>query len=158
MEQEPASGNTLTTPGEKECEFLGMIPDVTVPLKLSVDKGEEFQRDQVGHFQRQALYQNFPFLQGVKPSALPSPMLTQVYICQHASKKHYARNMCHNCYHNKGKLKRASACAHTDKPHYSSGLCQTCYLAKYYLKRKEKRKQIREKAKAAKRREEQERS
>ena len=46
--------------------------------------------------------------------------------------------MCHNCYHNKGKQKKATACSHTTKPHYSNGLCQNCYLAQYYLKRKKK--------------------
>jgi hypothetical protein len=56
--------------------------------------------------------------------------------CPHTDRKHYAKNMCHNCYHRKGKSKMAYACPHTNKSHYSAGMCQNCYLAKYYLKRK----------------------
>ncbi len=40
--------------------------------------------------------------------------------------------MCINCYHRRGKTKKAWACPHTDKLHYSKGQCQNCYLAKYY--------------------------
>ena len=58
--------------------------------------------------------------------------------CPHVDKKHYAKKMCHNCYHRKGKTKMASKCEHTNKPHYSNGLCQNCYLAQYYIKRKKK--------------------
>ena len=59
-------------------------------------------------------------------------------MCPHTDQKHYAKNMCHNCYHRKGKSKMAWACGHTNKSHYSSGMCQNCYLAKYYQKRKSK--------------------
>lgn len=72
-----------------------------------------------------------------------------MFLCPHLDKKHYAKNMCHNCYHRKGKSKMASACSHTNKPHYSNGLCQNCYLAQYYLKRKKKNE---EKARAEKER------
>lgn len=58
--------------------------------------------------------------------------------CPHTDRKHYAKNMCHNCYHRMGKSKKAYACGHPHKSHYSSGMCQNCYLAKYYLKRKQK--------------------
>ena len=58
--------------------------------------------------------------------------------CPHTDRKHYAKNMCHNCYHRRGKTKKAFACEHKDKSHYSNGMCQNCYLAKYYLKRKTK--------------------
>lgn len=69
----------------------------------------------------------------------------EIFKCPHTDKVHYAKNMCHNCYHRKGKTKMAHACGHTDRSHYSSGMCQNCYLAKYYLKRKSKQE---EKAKA----------
>jgi hypothetical protein len=69
----------------------------------------------------------------------------EIFKCPHTDKKHYAKNMCHNCYHRKGKTKVAYACGHTERSHYSSGMCQNCYLAKYYLKRKNK---ASEKAKA----------
>lgn len=58
--------------------------------------------------------------------------------CPHVDRKHYAKNMCLNCYHKCGKSKMASKCIHTNKSHYSNGLCQNCYLAQYYRKRKEK--------------------
>ena len=61
--------------------------------------------------------------------------------CPHTERKHYAKNMCQNCYHRRGKTKMAYACGHPNKSHYSSGMCQNCYLAKYYLKRKEKKTQ-----------------
>ena len=57
--------------------------------------------------------------------------------CPHKSRKHYAKNMCINCYHRKGRTKKAWACSHKDRLHYSKGLCQNCYLAKYYRKRKD---------------------
>ena len=62
----------------------------------------------------------------------------EIFKCPHTDKKHYAKNMCHNCYHRKGKTKMAHACGHPHKSHYSNGMCQNCYLAKYYLKRKVK--------------------
>lgn len=61
--------------------------------------------------------------------------------CPHTDKKPYAKGMCHNCYHKRGKSKMAHACGHTTKPHYSNGLCQNCYLAQYYQKRKAKQQQ-----------------
>ena len=60
----------------------------------------------------------------------------KIMLCSHKDKKHYAKGMCHNCYHRKGKTKKAYACGHPHKAHYSAGMCQNCYLAKYYLKRK----------------------
>ena len=61
-----------------------------------------------------------------------------IFNCPHTDKKQYAKNMCHKCYHSRGKAKMAYSCDHTDKPHYSNGMCQSCYLAQYYLKRKAK--------------------
>ena len=52
--------------------------------------------------------------------------------CPHKSRKHYAKNMCINCYHRKGRTKKAWACAHREALHYSKGLCQNCYLSRYY--------------------------
>ena len=54
--------------------------------------------------------------------------------------------MCINCYHRRGRTKKAWGCPHKDKLHYSKGLCQNCYLAKYYqscLKQKRKAKKSR---------------
>ena len=43
--------------------------------------------------------------------------------------------MCINCYHRRGRTKKAWACRHSNRLHYSKGLCQNCYLAKYYIVR-----------------------
>jgi hypothetical protein len=60
--------------------------------------------------------------------------------CPHKSRKHYAKNMCINCYHRRGRTKKAWACSHNEKLHYSKGLCQNCYLSRYYRQRKEQKK------------------
>jgi hypothetical protein len=44
--------------------------------------------------------------------------------------------MCNNCYHSRGRAKKAWNCKHTDKFHYSFGLCQNCYQVKYCKKRR----------------------
>lgn len=76
--------------------------------------------------------------------------MKEYFLCPHLDKKHYAKNMCHNCYHRKGKSRMADACEHTTRPHYSNGLCQSCYLAQYYLKRKIKMAEKQQKAEAEK--------
>ena len=63
----------------------------------------------------------------------------EIYLCPHTDRQHYAKNMCHNCYHRKGKSKMAYACGHFDRSHYSRGMCQNCYLSKYYIQRKDKK-------------------
>lgn len=63
----------------------------------------------------------------------------QVMACPHKGRKHYAKNMCINCYHRRGRTKKAWACIHSEKLHYSKGLCQNCYLSRYYRKRKEQK-------------------
>lgn len=44
--------------------------------------------------------------------------------------------MCSNCYHSKGRAKRAWKCRHRNKFHYAHGLCQNCYQINYCHKRK----------------------
>jgi len=68
----------------------------------------------------------------------PKRERNKVMECEHTRRKHYAKGMCHNCYHRVGKTKKAFACGHPQRSHYSGGMCQNCYLAKYYLKRKQK--------------------
>lgn len=58
-------------------------------------------------------------------------VLKQVTNCVHIEAKHYAKNMCNNCYHSKGRNKRAWACSHNDKPLYALGVCQSCYQLGY---------------------------
>ena len=43
--------------------------------------------------------------------------------------------MCANCYHRRGRSKKAWACPHPRKTHYSKGLCKYCYLSNYYKSR-----------------------
>jgi len=52
--------------------------------------------------------------------------------CPHSTRKHYAKNMCNNCYHKQGREKKAWLCEHTKKPHYAKGKCQNCYLNQYH--------------------------
>ena len=53
-------------------------------------------------------------------------------VCQHLTRVHRARYMCHSCYHNRGNLTKAWNCEHTDKPHHSNGVCKPCYHQQYY--------------------------
>jgi hypothetical protein len=39
--------------------------------------------------------------------------------------------MCNNCYHSRGRKKRAWKCQHKEKFHYAHGLCQNCYQYNY---------------------------
>lgn len=66
-----------------------------------------------------------------------------VFRCPHTDRKHYAKNMCNNCYHKLGRNKKATACPHTDRQNYAKGKCQNCYLNDYH---KNKRKQKKQKA------------
>jgi hypothetical protein len=42
--------------------------------------------------------------------------------------------MCNNCYHSKGRNKKAWKCSHINKTHYALGVCQNCYQLKYAKK------------------------
>jgi len=52
--------------------------------------------------------------------------------CPHIERKHYAKNMCANCYRKNGREEYASKCPHSNKKMYSKGMCQTCYLSEYH--------------------------
>jgi hypothetical protein len=56
----------------------------------------------------------------------------EIILCPHVDRKHYAKNMCNNCYHKQGRKKKAWACPHTDAFHYAKGKCQTCYISNYH--------------------------
>ncbi|CAG9335710.1 unnamed protein product [Blepharisma stoltei] len=56
----------------------------------------------------------------------------RITACPHANKKHYAKNMCNNCYHRSGRNKKASDCPHQDRQLYAKGMCQFCYLRSYH--------------------------
>ena len=63
----------------------------------------------------------------------------QIVSCPHTDRRYYAKGMCVNCYHRRGRTKKAWNCPHTRKTHYSKGLCKYCYLASYYKSRTTKR-------------------
>jgi len=55
-----------------------------------------------------------------------------VFRCPHSDRKHYAKNMCNNCYHKQGRNKLAWLCEHGDRQAYAKGKCQNCYLNEYH--------------------------
>ena len=57
--------------------------------------------------------------------------------CPHKYAMHYAKNMCSNCYHAKGRSKKPWNCPHVNKSHYALGLCQNCYQMNYIKKQSE---------------------
>lgn len=61
----------------------------------------------------------------------PKKRCKKVTACPHFLRKHYAKNMCNNCYHKLGRDKTAWECEHTNRKHYAKGLCQMCYLKNY---------------------------
>eukprot|EP00826_Nyctotherus_ovalis_P019994 TRINITY_DN1623_c0_g4_i2.p1 TRINITY_DN1623_c0_g4~~TRINITY_DN1623_c0_g4_i2.p1 ORF type:complete len:157 (-),score=23.53 TRINITY_DN1623_c0_g4_i2:46-516(-) len=73
---------------------------------------------------------------------------TMAIRCPHPDRKHYAKNMCSNCYHKLGRIKKAWNCPHTHKAHYSKGKCQMCYLFEYHQNKKMERRMKRTNAKS----------
>lgn len=51
--------------------------------------------------------------------------------CPHKDKPHYAKGMCNNCYHSRGRSKLSWKCSHKTKAHYAKGLCQSCYQKRF---------------------------
>lgn len=54
--------------------------------------------------------------------------------CPHHNAPHYAKGMCSNCYHSRGRKKKPWNCPHSNKFHYALGLCQNCYQMRYMKK------------------------
>ena len=54
--------------------------------------------------------------------------------CPHKDKPYYAKGMCRNCYHSKGRQKQAMLCQHSQRKHYAKGMCKACYLKIYKAK------------------------
>ncbi len=54
--------------------------------------------------------------------------------CPHKFSPHYAKGMCSNCYHSRGRRKKPWNCPHSNKFHYAHGLCQNCYQMRYMKK------------------------
>lgn len=61
----------------------------------------------------------------------PHKKCKAVTACPHSARKHYAKNMCNNCYHRQGRDKTAWLCEHSDRKLYAKGLCQFCYFKHY---------------------------
>jgi hypothetical protein len=40
--------------------------------------------------------------------------------------------MCKNCYHAKGRTKKAYLCKHNERTLYAKGVCKNCYLSSYH--------------------------
>jgi hypothetical protein len=62
--------------------------------------------------------------------------------CGHDSENYYANGMCKNCYHQKGRTKRASACEHSERCLYAKGLCKNCYLSVYHKQKRTAKRSI----------------
>jgi hypothetical protein len=74
-----------------------------------------------------------------KTSTLITKHRKKITMCPHKTQEYYAKGMCKNCYHNKGKRsKRATKCDHHDRDHYAKGLCKNCYLHFFHIKKKER--------------------
>lgn len=67
----------------------------------------------------------------------PKKKCKTVTACPHSARKHYAKNMCNNCYHRLGRDKTAWNCDHHDRKHYAKGKCQFCYLKHYNRSRQD---------------------
>ncbi len=83
-------------------------------------------------------------LQDKKPK--PKPVLV-VDKCPHSDKEYYANGMCKNCYHLKGRNKKATGCSHVDRLLYAKGMCKNCYLSIYNKERRRKKKELRKQLK-----------
>lgn len=57
--------------------------------------------------------------------------------CPHTLRKHYAKNMCYNCYHRKGREKAPWNCLHDKMAMYAKGKCLDCYLKDYKILKKQ---------------------
>ena len=47
--------------------------------------------------------------------------------CPHKEEKYYAKGMCYNCYHRKGRVMKATECPHSERTKYALGMCNNCY-------------------------------
>ena len=84
--------------------------------------------------QHRAAPDPWPALEVEEQKLLPLPgrKKMEVFLCPHPHRKHYAKNMCNNCYHRLGRNRKAWECPHADRPHYAKGKCQNCYLNEYH--------------------------
>lgn len=62
--------------------------------------------------------------------------------CPHEGEAYYANGMCKNCYHLKGRTKKATSCEHKERVMYSKGVCKNCYLSVYHKQKRAERRRI----------------
>jgi hypothetical protein len=67
-----------------------------------------------------------------KLKAVSSKHRKDISKCGHSSESYYANGMCKNCYHAKGRTKKADECKHHDRVLYAKGVCKNCYLSDYH--------------------------
>mmetsp|Transcript_3481 Transcript_3481/g.3227 ORF Transcript_3481/g.3227 Transcript_3481/m.3227 type:complete len:137 (+) Transcript_3481:39-449(+) len=70
--------------------------------------------------------------QKLKDKSCSKSSRKRITACPHVNKRHYAKNMCNNCYHRVGRQKKAWACPHEERQLYAKGMCQFCYLQSYH--------------------------
>mmetsp|Transcript_23093 Transcript_23093/g.41240 ORF Transcript_23093/g.41240 Transcript_23093/m.41240 type:complete len:117 (+) Transcript_23093:18-368(+) len=80
-----------------------------------------------------------PEIEVTSPAGRPK-MINSV--CRHLMRKHYAKNLCRNCYHKQGTGSKAWVCGHVGRSHYANGMCKKCYSARYYQIRKVREKSL----------------
>jgi hypothetical protein len=116
---------------------LKIIPNNIIPNMINIPSPPHSPRNEEKSYEKPTplvqMEKKKDFLRHKRKRLRNSKKITN---CPHIDKKHYAKNMCSNCYHNYGRDKKAWECGHTDKPHYALGICQTCYQSKYAQNRK----------------------
>lgn len=78
-------------------------------------------------------------LEGQDGGASGARKKKEITNCEHPHREFYAKGMCKNCYHKKGRIKPAECCP--EKKMYALNLCQNCYM-KHYGKEKRKENKI----------------
>jgi len=73
-----------------------------------------------------------------KQRAQKQRKIKKVSACEHTNQKHYAKNMCYNCYLKSGREKKAWKCKHVNSAHYAHGQCHNCYQIHHLKNIKEK--------------------
>lgn len=77
--------------------------------------------------------------EGLEGEAALARKKKEITECEHVDREFYAKGMCKNCYHKKGRMKPAECCP--DKKMYALNFCQNCYM-KHYGKEKRKENKV----------------
>ena len=131
--EDRASKDTVTKPFENKSEEIESIDSFGVYNVQEKDSSEFIDEG------------NLVFLirkidKKTKKSKLLTKHRKKITKCPHRQLEYYAKGMCKNCYHNKGKRsKKASKCDHKERDHYAKGLCKNCYLHFFHIKKKQRK-------------------